>query len=130
MIRALLRATLSLALIAGPGHAQGLTGIRTPPAEALAEFATEEGLRRLALANLIASNCQVEGLLPGDAALIAGSAQEVAALMGLTTEGYFHSYIGQALAQLAAPEACQREAHIARDSAARLRALGGQVLAP
>lgn len=130
MIRPLLFTALALSSLSVPALAQSLTNIRTPPVERLRPLATEEGLQRLALANLIATNCEIAGLLPGDAALIAGSAQEVAKLMGLSTEAYFQNYIGPALSRFGATGACQLEADRARESAAELRALGGEVLSP
>lgn len=128
MIRTALLAAVAMSHLTAAAQAEGLTSIRTPAAERLAGLATTEHLHRLALANLIATNCTVAGLSPGDAALIAGSAQEVAALMGLSTEDYFKDFIGPALPRFGTDGACEREADLARDTAAKLRAMGGEVL--
>lgn len=109
------------------GEARG-SEIQTPPPAALAPLATEEMLHQLALANLIASNCQLPGLSSGDAGLLAGTAQALAAQMGISTEVYFAAYIQPAIVNLAAPDGCSRHAGATRAMVARLETLGGSVL--
>lgn len=65
MIRPLLFTALALSSLSVPALAQSLTDIRTPPVERLRPLATEEGLQRLALANLIATNCEIGGAFAG-----------------------------------------------------------------
>lgn len=60
-------AALGLALmICAPVLAE-LSTIRTPPEAALASISNEAWLRELALANLVASNCELSDLTTGDA---------------------------------------------------------------
>lgn len=115
-----------LIIAAGPGVC---SEIRTPPPAALAPLATGETLHQLALANLIASNCQLSGLSGGDAGLLAGTAQALAQEMGIKTEVYFSEYLQPAIAHLAAPEACTTHASTTRAMVDRLKGLGGAVLA-
>lgn len=105
-----------------------LSVIQTPPESEIAEWASEPSLHGLALANLVASNCTLEGLEAGDAALLAGTAQQVASHMGVGQEEYFSVYIGSALREMGAAGACDIYAESTRSLVLILKERGGAVL--
>lgn len=120
----------SLVALPAPTAAQPFASIQTPPQANLAALSNEASLRQLALANLVASNCKVQGLSSGDAALLAGTAQSIAEQLGVTTEQYFSGYIHPAMLDLAAPDGCTRHAPMTGSMVETLKSLGGKILAP
>lgn len=117
-----------ITIVSSPLCAQPVSTIRTPPAANFDSLSNEDTLRRLALANVIASNCEIPGLTKGDAGLLAGTAQVVADRLGITTEVYFAEYIHPAMGKIATPKGCEQNASIARDLVEIVKALGGEVL--
>lgn len=126
---AFLAAVASLsAAAAQPAGSKALPLIQTPPQSAIAGMASVPALHGLALANLIASNCAIEGLEAGDAALIAGTAQVVAQHLGVGSDEYFSVYINGALREFGAADACHIHAASTLSLASSLKAQGGAVL--
>ncbi|SEO31730.1 hypothetical protein SAMN04489859_106713 [Paracoccus alcaliphilus] len=127
------RATLGIfaslcPIVASPAHGDVISTIQTPPSQVIEDLSTSETLYELSLANLIATNCEIEGVKAGDAALIAGTAQTVASHMGLSVDDYFSTYLQPALQEISAPDACEKHAETTRDIALKLQELGGSVI--
>jgi len=125
-------AVIAIALVAihAPAAAQPFATIQTPPQANLAALTNAASLRQLVLANLVASNCRLPNLSSGDAALLAGTAQSIAELLGVTTEQYFSGYIHPAMLELAAPDGCTQQAQMTGHMVAMIKGLGGKILAP
>lgn len=124
-----LAAMASLSVTAAqPAQPKALPVIQTPPQSAIAGMASVPALHGLALANLIASNCAIEGLEAGDAALIGGTAQVVAQHLGVGSDEYFSVYINGALREFGAADACHIHAASTLSLASSLKAQGGAVL--
>lgn len=111
-----------------PACGNVISTIRTPPEQVIEDLSNSWFLHRLSLANLVATNCQIEGMKAGDAALIAGTAQAVASHMGLNAEEYFSAYLQPALQEIGASDACERHGDATRDIARKLKELGGTVI--
>lgn len=116
-------------LIGSTAHAQVQSTIQTPPAAAIASLSDEKSLSDLALANLVASNCKIDGLSHGDTGLVAGTAQAVASHLNLSMDDYFASYVRPAMMKLTNPDACLDHAPMTISMVEKLKELGGRVLA-
>lgn len=118
----------AMLLITSSVHSQVASTIQTPPASAIATLSSEKSLHELALANLIASNCEIKGVTKGDAALIGGTAQAVASHMNLTMDVYIANYVQPAMMKLATPTACEEHTPMTSDVLQNIKDLGGTVL--
>lgn len=129
VLRATLGVFVSLCpIVASPAHGDVISMSQTPPSQVIEDLSTSETLHELSLANLIATNCEIEGVKAGDAALIAGTAQTVASHMGLSVDDYFSTYLQPALQEISAPDACEKHAETTWDIALKLQELGGSVI--
>ncbi|ABL70825.1 hypothetical protein Pden_2741 [Paracoccus denitrificans PD1222] len=115
-------------IASNPAYANMVSTIQTPPEQGIEELSNAQSLHELSLANFIASNCRIEGVGAGDAALIAGTAQAVAGHMGLSMDDYFSNFLQPALNKVSMPDACDKHAEATRDIALRLKELGGAVI--
>ncbi len=118
----------AMLLITSPVYSQVASTIQTPPASAIAALSGEQSLHELALANLVASNCEISGVTKGDAALIGGTAQAVASHMNLTMDVYITSYVQPAMMKLTTPAACEEHAPTTTNVLKKIKELGGTVL--
>lgn len=118
----------AMLLITSPVYSQVASTIQTPPASAVAALSSEKSLHELALANLVASNCEINDVTKGDAALIGGTAQAVASHMNLTMDVYISNYVQPAMMKLATPTACEEHEPMTSDVLQNIKDLGGTVL--
>lgn len=102
--------------------------VQPPPPDIIAGLARPEMLHALALANLVASNCPVEGQGRGEASLIGATAQTVATHMGLSFQDYVAQYVEPALGRMRDPQVCETFGTAALDMAKELQHLGGVIL--
>jgi hypothetical protein len=105
MIRALL-----LTLIATPALAEDPGFVTLPREDRIAEIASPELLSALVTANVVGMNCSDYLISQGDWALLTGTADLVAARIGVTDAAdYDRDYYHPAFALLDQPDTCAKE---------------------
>ncbi len=121
----MMRKIVLLMLMAGPALADGGVTVRLPPDAAISAAASPDFLHQLVLANVIGMNCDGYMLSDGEWALITGSADLVAARLGLDTAAFDDGYFGPAFAALDQPGACDSHGPKIAPLIEELKTMGG-----
>ncbi|MFZ1470421.1 MAG: hypothetical protein WAT09_15815 [Paracoccaceae bacterium] len=112
-------------ILASPALADGGVSVRLPDDGALAAAASPAFLAQLVTANVVGMNCPGVSLSDGEWALLTGSADKVAAALGLSTGAYDDQFYGPAFAALDDPATCSAKAPLIAPLIQRLKSMGG-----
>lgn len=112
-------------LLGGPAPADGGITVQLPRADAIAAAASPDFLHELVNANIIGSNCPGFELTDGEWTLLTGSADLVAAQLGLTTDVYDMHYFSPAFDLLDQPGSCKEIGPTIPRLIDRLKSMGG-----
>jgi len=122
-----LAAALALILAAAPALADGGVQVPLPTIPPLTEGEQEHLLMQLVVANVVSQNCAGFEATMAEWALLTGSADLVAASLGLDAAAYDDRFYHPAFSMLDKAETCQREGPEVRPLINRLIAWGGSL---
>ncbi|MCB1346965.1 MAG: hypothetical protein H6900_04745 [Rhodobacter sp.] len=119
---------LALTLLAASAWADGGVTVPLPRIPPLPTGEQEHLLMQLVTANVVSENCPGHGLTPEEFALVTGSADLVAAALGvLDSNAYDDRFYRPAFAMLDKPDTCDREGPRIRPLINQLIAWGGSL---
>lgn len=125
MIRLPALLALTLLSLATPALAKGASTVILPSDAAIAKAATPIFLAELVQANVVAMNCPGFGLDDGEWALVTGTADKVAAALGISAAAYDDRFYTPAFAALEDPDACDTRGPKIAPLIKRLKSMGG-----
>ncbi|MEZ5798970.1 MAG: hypothetical protein R3D63_16730 [Paracoccaceae bacterium] len=120
-----MRRALPLILLATPVLGDGGMTVRLPDDAAIAQAASPEFLTALVMANVAGMNCPGYALSDGEWTLITGTADKVAAALGIGSAAYDDQFYGPAFAAMDDPATCGAEGPRIAPLIRRLKAMGG-----
>ena len=120
---------LILTLLATPALAENPGFVTLPDDATIAKAATPELLMELVVANVVGQNCRGFESSQGEWALLTGTADKVAAAIGVGDTGdYDDKFYGPAFDLLDKPETCTTEGPKIAPLVERLKAMGGDTI--
>ena len=121
----MLRPLALLALTALPALADGGVTVQLPDPGQIASAASPDFLTQLVMANVVGMNCPGYMLSDGEWALITGTADKVAATLGIDTGTYDDQFYGPAFTAIDQPGTCDAEGPKIAPLIDRLKSMGG-----